>query len=235
MDIIFFFSPLFFSSSLNDSIFECEGGEEARLIIDEKKGGINSIHELGPFLHPPCVDHTIDACFNGARIRTLAHISSNHVILKRFPDRSRIRSKCGARLILRSDVRLPGMSGRPDLSRLRIPISDRGQMEGEGRFNRIVIILARRSATSLFSIPQLESIDASIDSIYLFTHPGILFFPRTLSIRRANQADGFSVIRDRNFFYFLGVRRKYSDLPSNDTSIILSHEYDIQERETATR
>lgn len=96
--ISFFFPPLFFSSSLNDSIRRGRGGQ-ARLIIDEKKGGINSIHELGPFLHPPCicVDHTIDACFNGARIRTLAHISSNHVILKRFPDRSRIRSKCGAR------------------------------------------------------------------------------------------------------------------------------------------
>lgn len=113
------------------------------------------------------------------------------------------------RLILRSDVRLPGMSGQPDLSRLRIPISDRGQMEGEGRFNRIVIILAgnrEKERTSLFSIPQLdiESIDASIStptSIYLFTHPGILFFPRTLSIDQANQADGFSVITERNFFF----------------------------------
>lgn len=126
------------------------------------------------------------------------------------------------RLILRSDVRLPGMSGRPDLFRLRIPISDRGQMEGEGRFNRIVIILAgnrEKERTSLFSIPQLdiESIDASISTptfIYLFTHPGILFFPRTLSIDQANQADGFSVITERNFFFFLGVRRKYSDLPT---------------------
>lgn len=95
-------------------------------------------------------------------------------------------------------------------------------MEEEGRFNRIVIILAgnrEKERTSLFSIPQLdiESIDASIStptSIYLFTHPGILFFPRTLSIDQANQADGFSVITERNFFFFLGVRRKYSDLPT---------------------
>lgn len=106
-----------------------------------------------------------------------------------------------------------------------------------------MIILAgnrEKERTSLFSIPQLdiESIDASIStptSIYLFTHPGILFFPRTLSIDQANQTDGFSVITERNFFFFLGVRRKYSDLPSNDTSIILSHEYDIQERESLKR